>query len=505
MRKSLIVWAILFCAITGGSAQDALSPSWIFLKSSDSGGKAFGWGLALTETGKVLWTPSLKLANWPKVQVPIHLLDSETGMETAPSNPIQGNAEFQAYSTAVGGGFGWIAGRACPGLINSCDQWLAKTSEEGLPVWSKTYDVAGNYDEIDGIAIRPGDGIYLGGWGGEAGAGIYDTDFSLRKVDFDGNSLWEKQIGLPTTAEHQDGHFVVDDEFIFAAGLWGGDGIANLHEGRAFLAKFSKVDGTLLDSVHFGAANLWLNWENAWGMASDGLALYLTGVSTPIAGNNQVFVARFSKELDLQWLIHWGGAGTETARAIAVSGGRVFVGGTSNSPNLATAGAYDAALLVLHAETGAFESAKIWGNNRDNEFRDLVVNDEAVFLSGTSGTNLFNSSNPSNMEAFLMRVEIADLITSGREESAENSAFQGLLYPNPASKSCTWRFEAARSGSCLLEMTDLHGKMVQQYRVSVLAGENMLGLYVQDLPKGMFLVSLYMDGEKFAATRMTIF
>jgi len=504
MVKHLLVWPFLFVAIANGLAQDTLLPSWIFSKSGDNGGSAFGWGLSFTETGDVFWTPSLKLGNWPKVQVSAHLLDMETGLEIAPPNLIQENAELQAYSTAVGGGFGWIAGRACPGFINSCDQWLAQTTDAGVPLWSRTYDVASNYDEIDGIVIRPGDGVYLGGWGGEGGGGIYDTDFFLRKVDFDGNSLWQKQIGLPTTAEHQDGHFVVDDEFIFAAGLWGGDGIANLHEGRAFLAKCSKTDGALLDSVHFGAANFWLNWENTWGMASDGEALYLTGVSTPLAGDNQIFAACFSKELDLQWHIHWGGAGTETARAIAVSDGRVYVGGTSNSPNLAAGGAYDAALLVINAETGALETAKTWGDSRDDEFRDLVVNDEAVFLSGTSGTNLFSSASPGNMEAFLIRVEIAGLITSLRQEPPGDSE-QGFLFPNPASEFCEWRFKVAKSGTCLLEITDLHGKIVQQRGVPVLAGENMLGLDVQDLPKGMFLVSLYMDREKIAAARMAIF
>ena len=504
MIKYRLVWLFLLSAIADGLAQDTLSPSWIFSKSGDNGGSAFGWGLSLTEIGAVFWTPSLRLTNWPKVQVSVHLLDPETGTEIVPPNPIQENAELQAYSTASRGGFGWIAGRSCPGFINSCDQWLAKTNEQGVPLWSKTYDVAGNYDEIDGIAIRPGDGIYLGGWGGEAGAGIYDTDFFMRKVDFDGNSLWEKQIGLPNTAEHQDGHFVVDDEFIFAAGLWGGDGIANLHEGRAFLAKFSKTDGILLDSVHFGAANFWLNWENSWGMASDGQALYLTGVSTPMAGNNQIFVARFSKALDLQWLIHWGGAGVETARAIAVSGGHVLVGGTSNSPNLATAGAYDAALLVLNAETGALKTEKTWGDGRDNEFRDLAVSNEAVFLSGTSGTNLFNSASPLDMEAFLMRVEISDLITSVQQQPSGDFS-GGVIFPNPANGRCTWRFETVKSGACLLEIADLQGKVVQQSQVSVLAGENTVGLDVRGLPKGLFTVSLYMDGKKIAAPRMVIY
>ena len=38
---------------------------------------------------------------------------------------------------------------------------------------------------------------------------------------------------IDNSAEHQDGHFVVDDTNIYAAGLWGGGGIANLYNGHS--------------------------------------------------------------------------------------------------------------------------------------------------------------------------------------------------------------------------------------------------------------------------------
>ncbi|MBL7825620.1 MAG: hypothetical protein JNJ57_03245, partial [Saprospiraceae bacterium] len=449
-----ILWGIMNTGYV--FSQMPLQTTWVVSKTSDSGEQAFAWGLEGTPGVGIFWAPSLKMAAWPNIGVEC-LVYSEVGTEIA-SFRLQQNKDLQAYTAAYEAGAYYVAGRSCNGFVNTCDQFLAcidLNNEQTL--WTKTYDVGGNYDELDGLAIRLNDGIYLGGWGGEAGAGIYDTDLSLRKVDFQGNTLWAKTYGMPATAEHQDGHFVVDDNFIFAAGLWGGDGIANLHEGRAFLGKFSKTDGALIDSVLFGASGFWLNWENCWGMTGDEENLYLTGVSTPVAGDNQIFIACFSKNLEIQWITHWGGSGTETARAIAVNNGRVYVGGASNSANVATGGAYDAVLIVVDALTGALRSARVWGDARDNEFRDLFAADDAVYLSAASAYNLFNSVSPQTMEATLIRADL-DAITS--EFTISGLKHAPLLFPNPVSDKAWVRCNNIYNNLIKIQLFDQTGRLI---------------------------------------------
>src|SRR5690606_26746080 len=117
------------------------------------------------------------------------------------------------------------------------------------------------------------------------------------------------------------------ENYIYAAGLWGGTGIANLYDGNAFLGKFSKADGSFVDSTLFGnQSSIFINAENALGMTSDGTYLYITGYTTPTANNWQMFTAKFDKNMNPLWYHHWGGSNTESARAIAVANGYVFVG-----------------------------------------------------------------------------------------------------------------------------------------------------------------------------------
>jgi len=245
-------------------AQTILSPNWTKFELSPNNGKTEGWGIDFDEAGNVYWaTNTDTLAQG--LDIRCHKFD-KNGVALWDSPFIYGGAGTQqSYVCNTEGDFVYIGGRFCTGLVNTCDMLLLKVDRNnGTLVWDRTLNFSGNgYEEIDGLEIRA-DGIYCGGWAQELESGNFETDIGLWKLDEDGNTIWTNYLGQPTTAEHQDGHFVVDDNYIYAAGLWKGDGLANLYNGHAFLGKFSKNDGSLVDSTLFGQqSDALLDIENA--------------------------------------------------------------------------------------------------------------------------------------------------------------------------------------------------------------------------------------------------
>ncbi len=250
------------------------------------------------------------------------------------------------------------------------------------------------------MVIKRG-GFYWGGWAQSLQTGAYQIDIGLWKLNFDGSTGWTRALGKPGSAEHQDGHFVVDDSFIYAAGLWNGGGLANLYNGHSFLGKFSRKDGKLIDSTLFGDQSpAFLDIENALGMVSDGTYLYITGYGTPVTANDwQVFTAKFDKDLNQLWYTTWGGDGTETARGIAVNKGIVYVAGLTQSQQHSKGGKADG-LLLQYDTAGKLLSYQTWGDTLEDSFRDIVINEDGIYLSGTS-----ENTNPGGKKtAFLLKM-----------------------------------------------------------------------------------------------------
>lgn len=469
----------------GLPAQTPLTPEWVITKVSPEGDQAFGWGLDADAQGRVWWCPSLTDGG---LRIYCYGFD-EQGAELWPQALEIGSPGefFQAFTVEAKSDRLYVGGRRCPFGINTCEQLLVQVDKTtGQPLWSKTWGAEG-YDELDGLAVRPGDGIYTGGWWGPDAGALYDADIALRKLDSAGNTVWAVQSGAPATAEHQDGQFVVDNDFIFACGLVGGTGFFNLFEGRSYLAKFSKTDGSLLDSVQFGGQNWWIDWNNALGMTTDGAALYLTGVTTVAPDDHQIFVAKYAKNLDLLWYATWGGPATETARAIGVSNGSVYVGGAVNSPGLAVNGAYDACLLRFDAATGALLAARVWGDARDNEIRDLAVTADAVFASGTSGIDLFGPTH-TEMEAFLLRENLAGLVST-EMPPGDSPGFS--VWPNPARDRVQIQTQGL-TGTATVTLFDFFGKAVFSQEQNLETGG--CALQLPALPAGLYGCRLQAEG-----------
>jgi hypothetical protein len=360
-------------------------------------------------------------------------------------------------------------------------QLIKINKNNGMLQWAKTIDYGHNgYDEIDGLEILE-DGIYAGGWAQAIQPGSYQIDIGLIKLDFNGNTLWSNYAGKAGTAEHQDGHFVVDANYIFAAGEWDGKNLANLYNGYSFLGKFSKKDGSLLESTLFGfQSNSFLDAENALGMTTDGTYLYITGYTTPHTSNDwQIFVAKFDKDLNQLWFKHWGGANAESARGIATNNGMVFIAGVTNSSEYNRGEKADAVLLAYDT-AGNFLRYKTWGDTLDNEFRDIAISGEDIYLAGSSGNNLFNGDSDNG---FVMKVKINDILTSAHESPFRHESV--LVHPNPCTSNVTINIHSPKTDTHSIQLFTIFGQLVFQKTL-----RTNPETIVFELPGGMYVYTL---------------
>lgn len=460
------------------AAQGNFKPEWYKQEISPVGnGQSEAWGIEADSSG-IYWAVSTETKSGDALDILCSKFDVNGNALWSKPTFVGGAGIQHCYVIRSTEDAVYFGGRECPLFITTCDMLLIKVNKNnGEVIWKKTLDQAGGYDELDGLEIR-GNQIYTGGWANTS-TEVYDTDAGFWKLDTSGTTIWKNHWGISKVADHQDGHFVVDNSAVYACGIHKGTGIANLYEGKAFLGKFSLSDGSLIDSVTFGSSGFWLNWENAWGMTSDGEFLYITGVSTPTAGDNQVFVAKFDKNLKQQWIHYWGGSGTESARAIAVANGQVIVGGMTNSTQYASGGAYD--MLVLRFDTtGNFLGYKTFGDSKDNEIRDLAVYNGKVYLSGTSGDNLFNG-NVKNQTSFLVKTTIEDL-TDIHEYPVQPSGNKVCYLSNGL-----LHFDMEKEGSFQVEIYDYMGRFVASIEKEFLPqGLQTIPIPVQNLSAGMY-------------------
>lgn len=483
MMKKAFFLILLPVAFSNNWGQNILVPHWVRTQSGAVGGIAESWGLDTDDNGDVYWTASADSAG-QGLDIFCHKYDSDgNALWAAPL--FYGDPGVQhAFVCNAEGPALYIGGRYCPLTGFSCDMLLLKADKNtGSLLWDETLDFGNNgYDEVDGLVVRD-DGIYCGGWGQALQAGPYQLDIGLWTIDPAGNTLWTGHFGKPGTAEHQDGHFVVDDDFIYAAGVWGATGLANAYNGHSFLGKFSRTDGSFIDSTLFGYPSAsFLDAENALGMASDGDFLYVTGYTTPLASNDwQIFVAKFDKDLNQLWFKDWGGSGTDNARGIAVQNGKVFVAGVTQSPGLNPGGASDALLLAFDT-SGNFLNYATWGDTLDDGFRDIAISGNDVYLAGTSGYQLFSGGGGDT--GFLLKTDI-NAVVNASQEAARDSAWL-RVFPQPVQAYATIRTNFDLEGYSL-SVFDLFGREALTF--APLAGRQ-IEFHRRHLPDGLYIFTL---------------
>ncbi|MFQ5629013.1 MAG: hypothetical protein ACE5I1_09655, partial [bacterium] len=334
------LFLMLSCLTHFAFAQDVLQPEWIIRKTSPvASGNAEAWGIDFDSKGNLYWATNQARPGFLQgLDVVFYKLDQDGNEIWQTPTIYAGQHNQQIYKVTATDSIIYLGGRNCTQFtldpdLPFCDMLLlAVDTATGDTLWATTWDRGFGYEEADGLVVQS-DGIYVSGW--SVGDNT-DTDMGLMKLNFNGEIVWTNAWGT-TDRDHQDGHSVVDDSVIYAAGLMGGPVNPGLclikdYNGKAVLAKFSRENGEYLDHLAFGRSDPWCNFENALGMASNGLRLYVIGVTAIASDDIQIFLKAFDKNLNMIWETEWGGSDAEAARAIAVGAdGSIYVGGNTKS------------------------------------------------------------------------------------------------------------------------------------------------------------------------------
>lgn len=374
----------------------SLEPEWqILQKSPLENGNAEAWGVDV-HNGKIYWAVSQVM---PETQMDIFLHQYNTeGTLNWKKKVVSNQYADQAYFLTVTDSIAYIGGRTCrtPVGIEQCDALIATANAmDGTPEMEASWNHGFGYEEVDGI-VPQSSGVFVSGWTTGENTG---RDLFLQKHDHSFNELWTKTWSSPGARDdHQDGHIIVDNSFVYMAGLY--DGSPGLGwNGQSLLMKVERNTGALVDSVTFGRKDPWVNAENALGMNTDGEFLYITGYTTPSANNWDIFVAKYDKNLNQIWITTWGGNDTESARSLVIdSAGQIYIAGTTVSYG---EGGFEVVLLKLDP-SGSVQWYRTWGGPQDDNAFDIQLHNGFVYITGR--TNSFHPDGKN--EAFLIKEEV---------------------------------------------------------------------------------------------------
>jgi hypothetical protein len=286
---------------------------------------------------------------------------------------------------------------------------ISKYLSDGTRDWTRTWGGT-EADYPGGISIDSWSNIYVSGW--TESFGLMNGDGFLLKLDSDGILLWQKSFGTGDPEDCADvatdmagNSYVVgytgsgypDDAYICkfdaaGANLWqkvwnlGGEerGVSVVldNDGNAYIA--GSISGVLPVS---GVGVLLLKydtdgnavWGKVWdavgderphGIASNGLALYITGQTYSFgSGDSDVLTLKYDIDGNFMQQYIWGGAYDDSASSVLTYGGGMFY--VTGSMNVSM-GVSD--LFVLRYDwTGSLTNQEKWLNNNAESAAGMAI------------------------------------------------------------------------------------------------------------------------------------
>jgi hypothetical protein len=477
-------------------AQSALEPDWLIHKAGtvpNAIGEA--WGVDVDHDGRVYWGVSeTRPGIFEGLDGVTYQLDAD-GNVLWESPAYGGPFSQQIYATSVSGDTVYSCGRTCSNAsvnLETCEMMIiAMNAKSGDTLWTTTWGRGHGYEEADWVAVKD-DGLYVGGW---SDGGTSDWDAGLLHLGFDGHLIWSNAWGTDNI-DHQDGHIAVDDSMIYGGGLYSGGRSAVIilkgFDGHAMLAKWRRSDGGHVAHVTFGRDDPWTNLENSLGLGTDGTYLYVVGNTTIGPQDNQMFIRKYDKNLNLQWERLWGGSNTETSRSVVVGDdGIVYVAASTKTYG---AGDFDAA-IVRYSKDGGFLGYRTWGGTGDDQAYDIAAHGRRLYVTGRT-TSLAAGG---TAEGFIIAVTTDSLADATSPDDAARDAAALRLEgnrPDPFHSSTTITFSLPHTADARLVVYDMLGREVATLASGHLeAGWHTVEWNAGGLPAGRYLCRLTAGGS----------
>jgi len=346
-----------------------------------------GWGVAVDESGDVYFATHQQAPGELFSDMLIYRI-TPVGAQVWQTR-WGGKFMEKAFVVAVDSGVVYVGGLTytSANLTQADMAVLALDAADGHLLWDFTWGQGYGYEEVDGLVVD-GESLYVSGWTtGEATS----TDVGLLRLTREGELVWESAWGTPQW-DQADGQMVVDEESIFVSGRYKAQNI--LLGGEGLLVRFSKETGKYLQHTTWGGPI----GTDALGLTSDGTYLYAVGLTVDEGQGGQIFVRKYDKRLILMWASLWGGAKSESARAIAVDpSGYVVVAGESGSGG---AGGLDLVLLRLGPDGGLVWSRQ-WGGPANEGALGLALSGSVAYIAGST-----HSFGMGQDDAVLLKVDL---------------------------------------------------------------------------------------------------
>ncbi len=266
---------------------------------------------------------------------------------------------------AAGGGF-FILGHTFSFGQGSSDLYLIRIDNNGNLLWSKTYGDALTERGISVKQLSNGDLLLLG----DVETGLFGgKDIHIVRTDVNGNTLWNKRIGLSGHDQIFGTQITSDGGFIFA-GATTSSGAGN------FDAVLYKADasGNIQWSKTYGGTN---NDSYQSIVELSGGGFVVTGYTQSFgAGTHDYILTRTDALGNILWTKTYGGGNTDIADHLIQTrdGGYAFVG-----PSMSFgAGDFDAMLIKTDAN-GNVQFAMAYGGVNAEIARSLDETDDDGF------------------------------------------------------------------------------------------------------------------------------
>ena len=231
------------------------------------------------------------------------------------------------------------------------DAFVAAFDAKGEPGWSRAFGTASE-DHASAIAVHAS-GVYVAGatdgaLPGQASAG--DSDNFLRKYDLDGNEVWTRQFGTPSSDEIVS--IAIDESGLYMAGTTSGMIAGQPSPGvvDAVVAKYD-FNGQPVWTRQFGTSN----YDDALGIAVSAQGVYVAGNTTGAlpgqvnAGDYDAFVRKYDAGGRVLWTQQFGSRAHDEVLSIIVDGSGVYAAGVTDGalPGQRNNGGFDAFVVKL--------------------------------------------------------------------------------------------------------------------------------------------------------------